>query len=94
MLPAKIPGGVFGVLLIGAVHQLKENAYGAEISRLLVAHGRDAPTPRVYRYLSELEKLGLLESRINSEISMNARGKPPRVYSLTESSETVIDFFN
>jgi DNA-binding PadR family transcriptional regulator len=94
VLPEKIPGGAFGVLLIGAVNSLRENAYGARISKFLEENGRYAPTPRVYQTLAQLEAENLLTSHQTSNDGPSVRGKPARVYQLTETAETLIRFIS
>lgn len=93
MLPEKVPGGAFGMFLIAAINRLEEQAYGAKIAKLLVEHGRAAPTPRVYQNLAQLEDAGLLTSQTNTDGGPRVRGKPARVYKLTDSAKSIIRFF-
>lgn len=93
MLPEKIPGGAFGMFILAAIHRLKNDAYGAKIAKLLDDNGRKAPTPRVYQNLSQLEEVGLLTSQTKTNDGPRVRGMPARVYSLTDSAESVITFF-
>lgn len=93
MLPEKIPGGAFGMLILAAVNRLDDEAYGAKIAKLLGANGRQAPTPRVYQTLSQLEESGLLTSQTKTDDGPRIRGMPARVYTLTDSAKTIIRFF-
>ena len=92
-LPEKVPGGAFGMLLLAAINRLEEDAYGAKIAKLLDEHGRKAPTPRVYQNLAQLEEAGLLTSQTNTDDGPRVRGKPARVYSLTDPAKSIIQFF-
>lgn len=82
------------MFILGAVYRLKEDAYGAKIAKLLDENGRKAPTPRVYQNLSQLEEAGLLTSQTKSGDGPRVRGMPARVYSLTETAQTIIRFFS
>lgn len=93
MLPEKIPGGAFGMFILAAINRLKSDAYGAKIAKLLDDNGRKAPTPRVYQNLSQLEEVGLLTSQTKPKDGPRVRGMPARVYSLTDSAESIISFF-
>lgn len=93
ILPDKVPGGAFGMFILAAINRLKEDAYGAKISKLLVENGRSAPTPRVYQNLSQLEDAGLLTSQTYTDDGPRVRGKPARIYSLTDSAKSIIRFF-
>ncbi|MDX8346517.1 helix-turn-helix transcriptional regulator [Cognatiyoonia sp. IB215446] len=93
MLPEKVPGGAFGMFILAAINRLNEDAYGAKIAKLLVEHGRSAPTPRVYQNLAQLEEAGLLTSQTHTGDGPRVRGKPARVYSLTDSAKSIIQFF-
>lgn len=94
MLPEKIPGGAFGMLILAAIYRLEDQAYGAKIAKLLDEHGRKAPTPRVYQNLAQLEEAGLLTSQTNTDDGPRVRGKPARIYSLTDSAKSIIWFFS
>jgi hypothetical protein len=94
-LPEKVPGGAFGMFILAAIHRLQDQAYGANIARHLKAHGRNAPTPRVYQTLALLEAQGLLESTVTETTDgARVRGKPARVYRLSAPSLSVISFFS
>ena len=92
-LPEKVPGGAFGMLILAAVNRLEDNAYGAKIAKFLDEHGRKAPTPRVYQNLAQLEDVGLLISQTHTGDGPRVRGKPARVYSLTDPAKSIIQFF-
>ena len=93
MLPEKVPGGAFGMLILAAINRLHENAYGARIAKLLDENGRKAPTPRVYQNLALLEEAGLLTSQTKTDGGPRVRGMPAKVYSLTDSAKSIIEFF-
>lgn len=93
MLPEKVPGGAFGMLLLAAVNRLRDDAYGAKIAKLLDDNGRQAPTPRVYQNLSQLEDAGFLTSQTKTDGGPRVRGMPARVYTLTDSAEAIMRFF-
>lgn len=93
MLPDKVPGGAFGMLILAAINRLKDEAYGAKIAKLLEENGRSAPTPRVYQNLSKLEDAGFLTSQTKTDGGSRVRGMPARVYSLTDSAKSIMRFF-
>ena len=93
MLPEKVPGGAFGMFILAAINRLEEDAYGAKIAKFLDEHGRKAPTPRVYQNLAQLEDAGLLTSQTHTVDGPRVRGKPARIYSLTDSAKSIIQFF-
>lgn len=81
------------MFILAAINRLKDDAYGAKIAKLLDDNGRKAPTPRVYQNLSQLEEFGLLTSQTKTNGGPRVRGMPARVYSLTDSAESIISFF-
>lgn len=81
------------MFILGAINQLKEDAYGARIAKLLDENGRMAPTPRVYQNLAQLEAAGLLSSQTITDGGPRVRGMPAKVYSLTDSAKSIIRFF-
>ena len=88
-LPEKIPGGAYAMFVLAAVNRLGDNAYAAEIARLLKAHGRPTETSRIYQTLSQLAKAKMVELDMDIETDNNR----PLIYLLTDSGRAVIDFF-
>ena len=80
------------MFILGAVSNLGEHAFGSEIRRLLCASGFNVPSPRVYQTLFQLEQKDLLSSEVSSDKSITLRGKPVRVYQLTQVGKAVIEF--
>jgi len=81
------------MFILAAINQLKGDAYGARIAKLLDEHGRKAPTPRVYQNLAQLESAGLLSSHTNTDGGHRVRGMPARIYTLTDSAKSIMRFF-
>ena len=88
-LPEKILGGAYAMFVLAAVNRLGDNAYAAEIARLLKAHGRPTETSRVTQTLSQLSKTKM----VKLETDIDSENNRPLIYSLTDSGRAVIDFF-
>lgn len=81
------------MFILAAINRLKDDAYGAKIAKLLDENGKKAPTPRVYQNLAQLEEVGFLTSQIKTDGGPRVRGMPAKVYSLTDSAQSIIRFF-
>jgi PadR family transcriptional regulator, regulatory protein PadR len=83
MAAEQLPIGEFEQMILLAVLQRKEDAYGATIYDELSRHTRRAVARgAVYMTLDRLEKKGLLESTL-SDPTPERGGRAKRVYSLT-----------
>jgi PadR family transcriptional regulator, regulatory protein PadR len=83
MAAEQLPIGEFEQMILLAVLQRKEDAYGATIHDELSRHTRRAVARgAVYMTLDRLEKKGLLESTL-SDPTPERGGRAKRVYSLT-----------
>jgi DNA-binding PadR family transcriptional regulator len=67
-----------GVVVLGVLAQLRQDAYGYALKRSLAALGLDIDEGTLYPLLRRLEAQGMLESRWNIE-----EGRPRRYYRIS-----------
>ena len=86
----KDPLGQFEQLVLTAVLQLRENAYGLGIARRVSRFGgRDVSTGSVYMTLERLEDKGYVKSWIDTPTE-EAGGHPRRYFCLLPAGERVL----
>lgn len=74
--------GHFSLLVLGAIEQLREKAYGAEITRYLSnVLGRDVTVAQVYLTLARLEKGQLVKSEFTKP-TRERGGRAKRLFTL------------
>lgn len=79
----EMTSGVSSLVLLNALSQYKEPAYGYQIAKLLKASQEEIPIIKqgaLYPVLRSLEKNGLLSSEVEPSVS----GPPRRYYSITK----------
>ena len=79
-----VPLGEFEQMVLLAVLQCRDNAYGVTVEREIKERtGRRVSPGAVYMTLDRLEKKGLLKSRL-TEPTPERGGRPKRCYEITE----------
>lgn len=81
--------GIASLILLSVLNQDEEPKYGYQIAKLLGVGNKDGPLIKqgaLYPVLRSLEKIGLLESKVEPSVS----GPPRRYYTITEDGRETL----